>query len=220
MGLTPPVGLLGGSFDPIHFGHLQLARDAAVQLGLAQVRFVPAALPWQKGAITEARHRVEMVRLAIAGLPDFAIDTIEIERGGASYTIDTVRELRQLLGPQVPLALVMGGDQLRNLDTWRDWRRLTEFAHLAIARRNDRSLELNPASQAFVEAHAGTPDAIRQAAAGRIVQFAMTPSAASATEARALLRLAVSPERDARLAALVPGPVLDYIRHNALYRET
>ena len=80
--MTAPIGLLGGSFDPIHHGHLQLARDALKHLPLDEVRFIPAAQPWQKGPITAAEHRARMVQLAIAGEPRFALDMHEIERGG------------------------------------------------------------------------------------------------------------------------------------------
>jgi nicotinate-nucleotide adenylyltransferase len=211
------LGLLGGSFDPIHRGHLQLARDALADLQLTQVRFIPANRPWQKRPLTDARHRSEMVRLAIAGEENFALDPIETDRDGPTYTIDTLRALRAGVGPEVPLVLIMGSDQLRNLDTWREWRHLLDFAHLAVARRNDEALDLNPALQAFFDANAAPAAAIRQQTFGRIVVFEMTPNEASATEIRALLRQAPSFARDARLAALVPAPVLDYIRHHSLY---
>ena len=215
--MTLAIGLLGGSFDPIHAGHLQLARDALAQLALVEVRFLPAARPWQKGEITDATHRARMVLAAIGDEPRFALDMREIERGGPTYTIDTLRELRAALGEQVPLVLIMGSDQFERLDTWRDWTRLLEHAHLAVARRADALLTPSYPLQEYFNAHWARPHAVRESAHGRIVEIEMTPVDASATEIRALLAQPPSPARDGRLAEVVPGPVLDYIRANHLY---
>jgi len=218
--VTPaePVGLLGGSFDPIHVGHLQLARDALRALRLSEVRFIPAGHPWQKGEITDAALRAEMVLAAIRDEPSFKLDMREIERPGPTYTIETLRELRLALGEDVPLVLIMGSDQLERLDTWRDWRHLLDHAHLAIARRADAVLTPNYPLQEFFNAHWARPDTVHDAAAGHIVEFAMTPVDASATEIRALLAQPPCPARDRRLAETVPAAVLDYIRAHHLYR--
>jgi nicotinate-nucleotide adenylyltransferase len=216
--VKPPIGLLGGSFDPIHHGHLQLARDALAQLALAEVRFLPAGQPWQKGAITDAAQRAAMVLAAIRGEPRFVLDLREVERPGPTYTIDTLRELRELLGADVPLVLIMGSDQFERLDTWRDWTHLVDHAHLAVARRADAVLTPNYTLQEFFNAHWAPPAAVRQSAGGHVVEIHMTPVDASATEVRALLAQPPSPARDARLAQIVPAPVLDYIRQHRLYR--
>jgi len=218
MTLSASIGLLGGSFDPIHFGHLQLARDALTQLRLAELRFVPAGRPWQKDVATAPAQRAHMVGLAIRDEPRFVLDMHEIERAGATYTIDTLRALRAELGDQAPLALVMGGDQMQRLDTWREWQHLLEFAHIAVARRNDAVLTLSWPLQEYYNSHWAAVDAIRQRPAGAIVDIEMTPVDASATEIRALLAQPSSPPRDARLAAIVPAAVLDYIRANSLYQ--
>ena len=212
-----PIGLLGGSFDPIHAGHLQLARDARDGLGLAEVRLIPAAQPWQKGPITDAAQRAHMVALAIAGEPGLVLDMHEIEHGGPTYTIDTLRALRAALGPAQPLVLVIGADQMARLDTWREWRSLLDFAHIAVAHRNAKPPALSPALQAFHDAHHADAGALRQRPQGTIVDLPMTPVDASATEIRALLSEPPAPSRDARLAALVPAPVLLYIRREGLY---
>ncbi len=214
-----PIGLLGGSFDPIHVGHLQLARDARDRLGLAEVRLIPAAQPWQKGRITEAAHRARMVQLAIEGEPGLALDLHEVERGGPTYTIDTLRALRSALGPQRPLVLIIGSDQLRRLDTWREWTALTDYAHLAVAARNGESPDLGPALADWRAAHLRPSAALREAPAGVVVDLPMTPVDASATEIRALLRAPPSAESDARLARLVPAAVLLYIRREGLYAD-
>jgi len=217
--MLPPIGILGGSFDPIHVGHLQLARDARDRLGLAEVRLVPAAQPWQKGQLTDAAHRAHMVELAIGGEPGLALDMHEIERGGASYTIDTLRALRAALGPKQPLVLVIGADQMERLDTWRQWTSLADFAHIAIAQRSASPPTLNATLRAYRAAHRADRSALAQRPAGAIVDLPMTPVDASATEIRALLRQPSTPARDARLAALVPAPVLLYIRHQGLYSQ-
>ena len=215
--MTLAIGLLGGSFDPIHLGHLQLARGALAQLALAEVRFIPAGRPWQKGEITDATHRARMVLAAIRDEPRFALDMREIERAGPTYTLDTLRELREALGEHVPLVLIMGSDQFERLDTWRDWTHLLDHAHLAVARRADALLTPGYALQEYFNAHWARPHAVHEAARGRIVEIEMTPVDASATEIRALLAQPPSPARDGRLAEVVPGPVLDYIRVNHLY---
>lgn len=211
------IGLLGGSFDPIHVGHLALARAALERLALAELRFIPAGRPWQKGEITDAAHRARMVALAIAGEPRFVLDMHEIERPGPSYTIDTLRALRASLGADTPLVLVLGADQMQRLDTWRDWSHLLDFAHIACARRNDAVLALSWPLQEFYNAHWARPAQLAGRPAGCIVDLEMAPVDASATEVRALLRAPASPERDARLAQIVPRAVLDYIRAHDLY---
>jgi nicotinate-nucleotide adenylyltransferase len=212
-----PIGLLGGSFDPIHVGHLQLARDALAQLGLSEVRFVPAGQPWQKGRITDAAHRAAMVLAAIRGESRFALDMREVERPGPTYTIDTLRELRATRGDDAPLVLIMGADQFERLDTWRDWTRLLDYAHIAVARRADAVLTPGYLLQEFFNAHWARPHAVRQSAHGHVVEIDMTPVDASATDIRAMLAQPPSPARDARLAEVVPAGVLDYIRAHHLY---
>ena len=216
--MTLAIGLLGGSFDPVHAGHLQLARDALTQLALAEVRFIPAGQPWQKGAITDALHRARMVLAAIVDEARFALDMREIERAGPTYTVDTLRELRAALGEQLPLVLIMGSDQYERLDTWRDWTRLLDYAHLAVARRADAQLRPSHALQEYFNAHWSRPSAVHESTHGRIVEIEMTPVDASATEIRALLAQPPSPVRDDRLAEIVPAAVLDYIRAHRLYR--
>jgi nicotinate-nucleotide adenylyltransferase len=212
-----PIGLLGGSFDPIHVGHLQLARDARDHLSLAEVRLLPAAQPWQKGEITDAAHRARMVALAIAGEPGLALDLREIERGGPTYTVDTLRSLRALLGPVQPLVLIIGTDQIERLDTWREWQELISLAHVAVAQRNAQAPHLNPALQALWQAHHRPAAALATAPAGAIVDLPMTPVDASGTEIRTLLRQPPSPPTEARLARCVPDAVLLYIRRTGLY---
>jgi nicotinate-nucleotide adenylyltransferase len=211
------IGLLGGSFDPIHVGHLQLARAALTGLPLAELRLLPAGRPWQKGALTTAEHRLRMVELAIAGAPRLVCDPRELHRAGPTYTIDTLRELRSELGAAMPLVLVLGADQLQRLDTWRDWQRLTEYAHLAVAGRPQADAPLPAAVQTFVDARRAAPAAVGTATCGRVVSIDMAPVDAAATEVRRLLAAPRTAADDARLAQLLPAAVLDYIHAHRLY---
>jgi nicotinate-nucleotide adenylyltransferase len=214
--IAPVIGLLGGSFDPIHLGHLQLARDALAHLPLDEVRFVPAAQPWQKGRVTDAAHRAHMVELAIAHEPRCVLDMHEIERGGITYTVDTLRDLRAGPWRDASLVLIMGSDQFERFDTWRDWQTVADLAHIAVARRAGVAARLEPSLQAFAsERHCG-PAEFAHRPAGGLVEFPMTAVDASATDARRLLANP-SPDADRRLARLLPPAVLDYIRVHRLY---
>jgi nicotinate-nucleotide adenylyltransferase len=211
------IGLLGGSFDPIHAGHLQLARDALAHLPLSEVRFMPAAQPWQKGGLTAAADRAHMVELAIARAPGCVLDMHEIERGGTTYTVDTLRALRAADATRdAPLVLIMGSDQFERFDTWREWRAIVDLAHVAVAQRAGVSPTLGPALAAVRLQRRCAPAGLSTRAAGCITEFTMTPVAASATEIRRLLKTA-GPDADRRLAEIVPAAVLDYIRAHHLY---
>jgi len=205
------IGILGGTFDPIHVGHLALGRAARDALRLDEVRLMPTGRSWQKEAAgADARQRLEMVRLAIAGEAGLVADPRETERSGATYTVDTLAEMRAELGAEVALVLLMGSDQLRNLATWHRYRELLDFAHIGCTQRERMSLEaLPPEVEVLLSTHGR--DALPDTAAGSIVFFGMPPVPVSATALRA--RLA----RGERPAELVPRAVLDYIDSNALY---
>lgn len=130
------IGILGGTFDPPHVGHLWLATLAADELGLRRVLFMPAAQPPHKrNVMTPAAQRLLMTRLAIAGNPAFELSFIEIERGGPSYTVDSLVALREIYGPEVGLYLLMASDSLAQIDTWREPDRLLALAEWAVAPR-------------------------------------------------------------------------------------
>jgi nicotinate-nucleotide adenylyltransferase len=211
------IGIFGGSFDPIHNGHLALARAARDALQVTELLLVPAARPWQKHPVTDAAHRAQMVELAIAGEPRLRLERCELERSGASYTIDTLRELRARYGAATPLVLVIGADQMERLDTWHQWESLLDFAHLGVARRNDAVLVLSDRLQTYYNERWAPAGTWRATAHGCVIEVAMPPNDASATEVRTLLAQPAGPARDARLAQIVPAAVLDYIRTNHLY---
>lgn len=206
------IGLLGGTFDPIHVGHLALARAARDALRLDELRFVPTGRSWQKsGSGVDAAARLEMVRLAIAPIAGFVVDDCEVRRAGASYTIDTLIELRAQLGPEPALVLVIGSDQLRNLATWHRYDELLHYAHIAATTRGAHRLaQFDAPVEALVSAHGR--DALPDAPAGSIVFFRMPPVPVSATALRE--RLA----RGERPLELLPAGVLDYIERHRLYR--
>ena len=131
------IGVLGGTFDPIHIGHLIVAEEARIRLGFQEVLFVPAGQPWLKGEcdVTPAVHRVEMVRRAIASNPHFRLCTLEVERCGPSYTVDTMTVLRQELGSEAALYFILGRDTLAEFPVWKEPRRLLELCTLVVAPR-------------------------------------------------------------------------------------
>jgi nicotinate-nucleotide adenylyltransferase len=189
------IGLFGGTFDPVHNAHLALARSALHDLKLDEVRWIPAGRPWQKAShISPAECREAMVRLAIEGEPRFVIDRIELEREGASYTLDTVRAL-QAARPGAEWVLLIGQDQYAGLHTWVDWRELLSRVTLAVANRPGPA----PRPHAEVLAHPH-----------RSVPLPMLDI--SSTEIRR--RVAAGSD----ISTLVPAAVAGYIEHTGLYR--
>ncbi len=169
-----PIGILGGTFDPIHNGHLRLAQEALEQCGLAAVRFIPSGAPPHRDAPhASAQQRLDMVRLAVQGNSAFVLDEREIHRTAPCYTVDTLTALRGELGAQQPICLLMGGDAFLLLHTWHEWKRLFELAHIVVmqraggrplgnaineadtALRNEYHARLAPASRALCESPAG-----------------------------------------------------------------
>ncbi|SPE36261.1 putative nicotinate-nucleotide adenylyltransferase [Burkholderiales bacterium] len=208
-----PLGLLGGSFDPVHAGHLQLASDAQTALGLEQLRFLPAGQPWQKGAVTPASDRVQMLTLALQGKPGWCLDTREIGRPGPSYSVDTLRQLRAEYGPERPLVWVLGFDQLRQLASWHRWGELATLAHIAYAMRAGSPASLDPALRNYVEQRRGVAADLRRRACGSFVEFAMRPVDCSSTQIRQWLAAGDL----ATAAQFLPEPVLAYIRTHHPY---
>ncbi len=205
------IGLLGGSFDPVHVGHIALARAAQSALLLDELRFIPAGLAWQKGnAAASASDRVAMLQLALGSQPDWIIDQCEVRRTGPSYTIDTLLELRAGLGPEPALVLLLGADQFRNLPSWHRFDELPLHCHLAVTQRAPRQLSALPEPLEALLAQRGS-DALPDAPAGTIVFFTMPPVPVSSSGIRAQLAAGQRP------VELLPPGVLDYIEHNRLY---
>jgi nicotinate-nucleotide adenylyltransferase len=216
------IGVLGGSFDPIHTAHLAMADAFAAALSLDEVRFLPASRPWQKhGLAATPTQRLHMIELALAdhGAPRgrYVVDASELARTGDTYTVDTLTDLRHELGTAVPIVFLFGADQLLHLDTWHRWRELWDLAHLAAVTRPgfDTQALPQPVAEAWA-ARLGTADDLARAPAGRSFLLETLALDMSATDIRAALAKHAS---DAALVRMVPTPVLDYIRANHLYRS-
>ena len=212
------IGLFGGSFDPPHQGHLALARSALAQLGLDELRWLPAGRPWQKTReLAPAEHRRAMVAAALASELGMRLDPRELERAGPSYTIDTVREL-QAEQPGAELLLLIGQDQYAGLPSWREWEALLDAVTLAVALRPEATGGAGASEPA--DASAPVPPVIPpalQAHPHRVAWLQMAPVDASSTAIRA--RLAAG-DRAADLApGMVPPAVARYIELHHLYRQ-
>jgi nicotinate-nucleotide adenylyltransferase len=196
------VGLLGGTFDPVHLAHLALAHAALDNLALDQVLWIPTGQPWQKTRpITPAIHRVAMVQAAIADEPRFGLSRIEVDRPGPSYTLDTVRALAAMQAG-TEWFLLIGQDQYTTLHTWRDWQALLALVVLAVANR-----PLHPADPAASEAPRPHPDV--QRLAHRQVALPMMDISSTDIRRRAL--------EGADFSHLVPPAVARYIETHGLY---
>lgn len=217
-----PLGIFGGTFDPVHLGHLRLAEEAADSLGLAAVRWIPAGQPAHRAQTAKAprvaaAYRLEMVRLAIAGNPRFTLDSAEVDAAAPSYTVPTLERLRAApdCGAHRPLVLLVGADAFAGLPDWHRWETLFELAHIAVAHRPGFPVDaasLPPALAAiYRRRRAESPARLAAAPAGCIVTFAMTQLAVSATQIRALLANGQSPRY------LLPDAVIAYIQKQLLY---
>lgn len=213
-----PLGILGGTFDPLHVAHLRLALEAREALGLAEVRLVPAGRPALRDAPEcAAADRLAMVERAVADLPGFSVDAAEaldpVER--PSYTIDSLERLRRENGARCPLVLLLGADAFARLEAWQRWRELFGLAHIAVATRPGHELRVGAGGTALdgeFAARRGEAADLGRAPAGRIVPFAITALEISATAVRRRLALGLS------VRYLVADPVLDYIDSRQLYR--
>lgn len=213
---APPSLLVfyGGTFDPVHEGHLAIARAARDALD-CEIRLMPAADPPHRpppGA--DARQRARMLALAVAGEPGLRVDTRELHRDGPSYTVDTLRGIRAGIGAAAPLALLIGGDSLLGLPTWREWEALPGLAHFIVAEREGSALDAplpEPLAAALRGRWADDPAQLLQSPAGRFYRLRQPLHPASATRVRE--RIAAGGDWD----ALVPAAVAAWIRARGLY---
>ena len=215
-----PIGLLGGTFDPIHFGHLRLAEEARETLDLAEMRLVPAGEPPHRDTPrSPAQHRLAMARLAVDSNPGLRVDDIEIRHTGPSYSVLTLSRLREAVGPDQPLVLILGADAFEGLPGWHRWEELFSLAHIAVANRPGYAPHgrrwpavLSPElARACDGRRLSDAAALGHSPAGGILPFDMTPLDISATLIRDLLRHGHSPRY------LLPDPVVDYIAAHNLY---
>lgn len=215
-----PFGLLGGTFDPIHFGHLRLAQEMLDALGLARVLLIPAGRPpHRRPPQATPEQRLEMARLATAGNPLLQVDSREVFKPTPCFTVETLTDLRREVGASQPLVLILGTDAFLGLPAWHRWREIFTLAHVAVASRPDGSGAdwqdaMSPELREEWDArHGGGGADLAAAPAGRVVAREIPFLDISATRIRELLRECRSPRY------LLPDAVLDYIRRNLLYSE-
>lgn len=211
------IAAFGGTFDPVHLGHLRVAADTAAALRLPEVRLIPAQTPVHRSAPgASAAQRLAMLRLAVAEWPGLSVDARELERATPSYTVLTLESLRAEY-PGTPILWLIGIDAFLRLPTWRDWTRLFELAHFVVLNRPGtpvaQALDARAAPWALprLTRHAEELQATPQ---GRIHLHTVAPQPISASEIRARI---ASGESDDELRQLLPAPVLAYIRTNRLY---
>lgn len=206
------IGILGGSFDPIHFGHLHIALDLYQQLHLSEVRFIPCKNPVNnKKVVASAQQRLTMLQLALQSYPYFSTDKRELSRTTPSYMIDTLASLRLELG-NTPLGLILGYDNLVCLDHWHQWTSLINFAHLLIVPRPGHTQAYSKEIHAFVEKHQiKNPSLLSQQPAGFLFMTPVQALPISATYIRKAIASGNSP------VGALPPTVFDYILEQKLY---
>lgn len=212
-----PLGLLGGTFDPIHHGHLRLALEAREALGLDYVRLIPAGQPPHRDQPGCSSHdRLAMTELAARGCTGIEVDATEVHANQPSYTVLTLERIRSELGPLRPLVLIVGIDAFLGMSSWFRWQDLFTLAHIAVATRPGYDLNETAMPSALAREyslrHKEHAAALTDTPAGRICRFEITGLAISATAIRALF----SQGRNPRF--LLPDAVLDYIQAHRLYQ--
>lgn len=210
-----PVAVFGGTFNPVHYGHLRSALELVQQLGLAQCRLMPSAQPPHRDAPgCSAEHRAAMVEVAVRDEASLVCDRRELERDGPSYTIDSLAELRAEQGDAQSLILVIGCDALLGLPTWHRWESLLGYAHIVIIRRPGWSLPEHGEITKWLEQHrVSDTAALHSKPSGAVYIASLRPLDISATDIRGLL------ESGKSARYLLPEQVLDYIDTHQLYRQ-
>ena len=208
-------GILGGTFDPVHLGHVALAQAALAGLPLSEVLWLPSGSPGHRAPpVASARDRLAMLRLATGGNPLYRIDDGELDRSEPTYTVHALTRLRAQLGNAQPLALLLGSDSFLSLPTWLRWRELFDLAHIAVASRPGHVPSdggPTPELSAEIARRSARPEQLAASAAGRIVRFDMPPVDISSSAIRAQLAAG----QDTR--QLLPAAVLAYIQSQHLY---
>jgi nicotinate-nucleotide adenylyltransferase len=212
-----PIALLGGTFDPVHYGHLRFADDVRRALGLRDVRLVVSALPpHREPPAASAADRLAMVDLGVREFPGLVADSHEIARGGRSYTVETLEELRREHG-EAPRVLLLGADAFRGLPAWHRWREILDLAHVVVAPRPGSQLAAELPPELLPEWRArlsGDARDLHARPAGSIYVQPVVPHAISSTQIRDALA-----QGDVRsIEALLPAPVLAYIGSHHLYQ--
>jgi len=207
-----PIGLFGGTFDPIHYGHLRTAFELWQALGLAEVRFMPTGSPpHREQTLCSAEHRLAMVKAAVAGQTAFSVDDREVRRSGVSYSVDTLTELRAE-NPGRSLCLMLGMDAFLGLPDWHRWRELLDLAHIVVAHRPGWKAPITgPLGEVMVDRGTGAIRELHERPAGCVYVHAVTQLEISSTELRQSLIAGEDPRY------LVPDEVRRIIRETGCY---
>ena len=210
-----PIGVFGGTFDPVHYGHLRTAFELWQLLRLAEVRFLPTGNPPHRDQpLAGAELRLRMVRAAVAGQPAFTVDDREIRRSGVSYSVDTLAELRTEF-PRRSLCLLLGMDAFLGLPHWHRWRELLELAHIVVAHRPGwKAPTMGPLGEVMVDHGTGSIRELHERTAGRIYVHAVTQLEISSTELRQLIISGLDPHY------LVPDEVRRILLDSECYSRT
>ncbi|HLV76686.1 MAG TPA: nicotinate-nucleotide adenylyltransferase [Marinobacter sp.] len=206
--------IYGGTFDPVHHGHLRLAIEVAEALAVERVSLIPCHVPPHRGRTgASAGQRLALLRAAVEGEKRLVVDDRELRRGGASYTADTLRQLREELGPQVPLVMVLGTDAFATFDRWRDWQLIPGLAHLVVIRRPGADLVSGSVAQSMLAARRAHDVAgLRASPAGCILPLSPPLLEISATDIRARVASGRSPRY------LLPEAVWQKVQEMGLYQ--
>ncbi len=209
------IGLFGGTFNPVHNGHLHLATSLSKHLPFDEIRFIPSAIPPLKDApVATAMHRTEMLRLAIGSNPQFKLDTREIQRSGKSYTIDTLTSLRQELGGDVSLCWLIGTDAFSQLDQWHRWQALFDYAHFVIVERPHQKATQaisDPIQMLLNQRITQDTSILGARPSGYCIKLEINALDISSTEVRKRLSSGQSVD------SMLPKNVLEYIQQQHLY---
>lgn len=208
------IGILGGTYDPIHRGHIHLANEMYQRLHLKEVRLIPCYQPVHRNQpAASPEDRLAMVKLAVSGNPGLQADDCEIRRRGPSYMVDTLLSLRQEVGENTSLCLIMATDAFAEFDQWHRWQEIPEFAHLVIANRSDHAPHFNAAlRQLLAHRQIHDPQLLQQTSSGCIYLLDIPPLEISATEVRDLIAQGKSAKN------LLAPEVMQYIQDKKLYR--
>lgn len=210
------IAIFGGTFDPVHLGHLRLAQEMRTLLGAESVLFIPAGHPPHRGPCkADSGHRITMLQRAIASNPHFALDLRETRKATPSYTVETLSELRTQYGTG-PLALLLGSDAFIGLARWHRWREILDLAHIVVAERpglaQDWKTRISPELSGELDGRlVFDPTQLKTAPAGRIFVHGITALDVSASAIRTMIESGISPRY------LLPDSVIDYIQDNGLY---
>jgi len=207
--MKPAIGIMGGTFDPVHYGHLRPAIDVAQMLGLDHVRLIPSAQPPHRDAPqANSKQRFTLLELAVKAAPELDVDPRELSREGPSYTIDTLQSLRADF-PEHPLYLLLGTDAFLGLSQWYKWEELLNYANIAVMQRPEEELVIPEAMQSWFDSH--HTDSVEPTLNGKVLTLPVTQLAISATQIRALFEQGQSPQY------LLPDSVIQLIEMLGLY---